>query len=291
MNDNIVSPTTDLAMQLLREGKAEECIACLDRLLVTDPDAALAYSILGAAYTKLGDRGMAIGAFERALAEEPTPRAHFNLGRAYEHAGRERDALEQFRQAANMDPGYKPAADALQHIGVSVTEIVPPAAHTRDSSSVSADEPATAAQPVPPKIKTREEREAEQEIEIRRVQKAMTKSGLIYGMIVGPVGLMGAMFILRIFMFMPLGLLSALIFGVVLGAIVGLWIGYSSGDESSGAKTGALAGSAILTGMALIHLSDGGVGGVVISAISGALIGAVSGYFIGMMVSNSIGWN
>jgi len=43
--------------------------------------------------------------------------AHFGLGRAYRTAGRENDAVAQFRKALSIDPNYKRAADALSQSG------------------------------------------------------------------------------------------------------------------------------------------------------------------------------
>ena len=39
--------------------------------------------------------------------------AHFGLGRAYRAAGREAEAIAEFRKALELDPGYRRAADAL----------------------------------------------------------------------------------------------------------------------------------------------------------------------------------
>ena len=51
---------------------------------------------------------------EANLLEHPrSAAAHFGVGRAYRSAGRERDAVAQFRQALAIDPGFSRAADAL----------------------------------------------------------------------------------------------------------------------------------------------------------------------------------
>jgi Tfp pilus assembly protein PilF len=109
-------PTTDLAMQLLREGKTEECLECLERVVSAYPDNALAYTIMAAAYHKAGDKAMTVAALEHALAEEETARAHVNLAKAYEMVGRDKDAATQYQIAAEMDPSYQPAAEALQRL-------------------------------------------------------------------------------------------------------------------------------------------------------------------------------
>jgi hypothetical protein len=51
---------------------------------------------------------------EENLRAHPTSaRAHFGVGRAYRAAGREEDALAQFREALRLDPALAPAKDAL----------------------------------------------------------------------------------------------------------------------------------------------------------------------------------
>jgi tetratricopeptide (TPR) repeat protein len=122
MSGFVGRPSTDLAIQLLREGKVHECIECIDQFVTAYPDDALAYSILGAAYSQTGAHGMAIASFERSLAEEDSARARFNLGRAYEQAGRTRHALEQYTRAAEMDPDYKQAASALERLTAAIAE-------------------------------------------------------------------------------------------------------------------------------------------------------------------------
>jgi hypothetical protein len=50
---------------------------------------------------------------ENLWAHPTSARAHFGVGRAYRAAGREADALEQFRQALRLDPGLDAAKQAL----------------------------------------------------------------------------------------------------------------------------------------------------------------------------------
>jgi hypothetical protein len=52
---------------------------------------------------------------EENLRAHPTSaRAHFGVGRAYRAAGRETDALEQFREALRLDPGLEAARQAVE---------------------------------------------------------------------------------------------------------------------------------------------------------------------------------
>jgi Tfp pilus assembly protein PilF len=116
MTDFTGHPTTELAMQLFREGKVDECLRCLDKLVQAYPEDALAYTIMGAAYHKLGENGMAIGSFEHALAWDDSARAHANVARAYEMVGRTRDAVTHYQTAIQLEPEYKPAADGLARL-------------------------------------------------------------------------------------------------------------------------------------------------------------------------------
>lgn len=129
MNEFLGHASTDLAMQYLREGNLHDCIACAEKVVSGNPDDAKAYAILGAAYAQAGDKGMAIAAFEQSLAIEPSARAHFNLGMAYEKSERLREALDQYQRAVAMDPGYKGAAEALSRVTNLVGSGPPPPAY------------------------------------------------------------------------------------------------------------------------------------------------------------------
>ena len=50
---------------------------------------------------------------ENLRAHSSSARAHFGVGRAYRAAGRETDALDQFREALRLDPGLEAAKEAL----------------------------------------------------------------------------------------------------------------------------------------------------------------------------------
>jgi len=122
MNDFAGRATVDTAIQLLREGKPHECIACAEKVISADADNAKAYSVLGAAYAQVGERGMAIAAFLQSLNIEPNARAYFNLGMAYEKSERLKDALEQYEHAVDMDPSYRAAAEAVNRLTKQLAE-------------------------------------------------------------------------------------------------------------------------------------------------------------------------
>ena len=135
MNDFLGHASTDLAMQLLREGKLHECIECAEKVISANTDDAKAYSILGAAYAGAGDQGMSIAAFEQSLALEPGARAHFNLGMAYEKSSRMREALEQYEYAVRIDPFYKQAAEAVNRLSKAGADSPAPPSHDRGTEA------------------------------------------------------------------------------------------------------------------------------------------------------------
>jgi len=122
MNDFTGHASKEEGLKLLRAGRLHECIACMEQFIDAYPDDAGAYLILGAAYSQAGDHAMAIAAFERSLAEENNARAHFNLGKAYEQAGRIKNAADEYRIAAEMDPEYTQAKEALKRINDLIAE-------------------------------------------------------------------------------------------------------------------------------------------------------------------------
>lgn len=296
MNDASVHVSIDLAMQYLREGKVQECIEYAEKALDANPDDARCFSVLGAAYTNLGDLEAAISSFRRALELAPSARSHYNLGTAYKTAGQVQEAEEQFRIAVELDQAYQLAVEALKQIQAESTPVEPVATtQIPTEPTVGTAPPPVQEPPAPPEpsslLQAEEVKYLEKERKIREVHRQMTIAGLLYGIVVGPIGLMGAMFVFRFFMAVPLGLLATLIVGVIFGAIVGFWTGYTSGDDMTGARNGALVGAIAQGGAGLAQISDMGIGYVIILAVFGAITGGAAGYFVGTMVENSIGWN
>lgn len=319
MNDFAERASTDLAMQLFREGKVTECIECANKVISVDANDAAAYTILGAAYAQMRDGDMAIASFQKTLEIKPTPRAHFNLGKVYEDRGWLDQALQQYDMAVQMDQSYKQAIDAVarlttmqaqatQAIDASMVEqTVAMTANTGPQPLTGGSEqtvysggaqPPLQAYEIPkfvnqsrpggPDLRDLEMRAQSTEAKAQAAQKQMMKSGLLYGMVVGPLGLMAAFGILHVFGAMG-NILAVIIEGVVFGALVGLWIGFTCGDDIVGLKVGALLGGLAQGLPPLLHYSEAGLAGVIIGSVMGAFIGAVAGYFIGMMVEHSIG--
>lgn len=116
MNQHVQRATTELAKQLLQERRFDECVRMAEEVVRTNPDDSLAFSIMGAAFVQLGEKGMAIAAFQNAVVAEPSARAYYNLGTAYERAERLRDAFQQYKLAVEQDANYAPAAQAFDRL-------------------------------------------------------------------------------------------------------------------------------------------------------------------------------
>ncbi|MEN6519922.1 MAG: tetratricopeptide repeat protein [Armatimonadota bacterium] len=316
----------DIAMQLFREGKLKDCIKCTEKILEAYPDDAKSYSILGAAYAQSGNRGMAIAAFEHSVNIEPSARNHYNLGKAYEQSDRIREAISEYRNAADADPSYQPAAEALNRLSdqeaAPITEQPQAYPHHLDNQADTAATTQTTActpadlsgaapcsnktahtplddlqpvgipsAPIPaapqlPDLSHLEARGRESDEKARQAQRSMIKAGIIYGIIAGPVGILGAGFMLRFFL-ISMNLPFLAIEGIILGAIVGFWVGFTCGNDMTGVKTGFLLGLLGHGVPALINGSD--ISAVLFQGMSGALMLGAAGYFIGMMVEHSIG--
>ena len=272
-------------MQLLRDKRLDECIQCLENVVEANPNDARAYSILGAAHAQMGDLDSATQAFQRALDIEPSPRAHFNLGMAFQDAGRPQDAIAQFEFAVQLDPQYKPASEAVARLK---TETPPGSPATEPTVAVEPADPGY----VPPQVLAAQQRleaqKAHVEEDARHSQKETAKAGLIYGMIVGPLGFMGASFVMRLFVSSAGGIIGVIVEGLILGGLVGLWIGLLHGDEMDGLKAGAVLGLVFSVILGLFQLHEFGLVVFFVQAIFGMGTGAIAGFVIGMIVTQSI---
>ncbi len=71
---------------------------------------------LGVLARKQGKTGDAIADLSRSIDLQPTGRAYFELGRAYEQAGRLAEAREAYRRAESTDSSFTGAHDALDKL-------------------------------------------------------------------------------------------------------------------------------------------------------------------------------
>lgn len=75
-----------------------------------DSDNALAWFVLGRAYSELKRNAEAIAAYQHALRLDPGDiHARNNLGNVYRDSQRYRDALHAYREAVRVNPDYLPA--------------------------------------------------------------------------------------------------------------------------------------------------------------------------------------
>ncbi|NLN76047.1 MAG: tetratricopeptide repeat protein [Armatimonadetes bacterium] len=107
--------TKEEGLRLLKEGEIDAAIKVLEKVR-QNVDDAQACSYLGAAYCQKGDRPRAIRAFEEALRIQETPKAYFNLAVMYESVSRMDEAVREYRMAAELDPEYAPAQQAIQRL-------------------------------------------------------------------------------------------------------------------------------------------------------------------------------
>jgi tetratricopeptide (TPR) repeat protein len=100
-------------------GRLEDAIAECKRAIEVDPSLGNPYNDIGAYLIELGRPGEAIPWLEKATVSERYESYHYpwyNLGRAYVLEELYSRARECFRQALDIEPGYKPAAEALEKI-------------------------------------------------------------------------------------------------------------------------------------------------------------------------------
>lgn len=96
---------TESAAALLRDGKTQEALALLRRLIAGNPKLFPAYSLLGVAYTQLGQLEEARRYFEKAVQLAPrSPQARNNLGANYLALRRPAEAKRQFESVLASDP-------------------------------------------------------------------------------------------------------------------------------------------------------------------------------------------
>ncbi len=87
------------------EGKVDEALTKIQRVLKEDPDILEAHNILGNLYNKKDETEKAIESYQEALARDPEYKpALFSLASTYEELGRLEDAAAGFRRVLDIDP-------------------------------------------------------------------------------------------------------------------------------------------------------------------------------------------
>lgn len=92
-----------------------------------DPDHTLAAMYLGDVWYVRGKFHVAHAYFEESLAIEPSPQAHRFLGDSLHFGGHgARRAIEQYRAALRLDPGYRGAREAIANLSAPAVAVQPP---------------------------------------------------------------------------------------------------------------------------------------------------------------------
>jgi hypothetical protein len=106
--------TADQGIAAFREGRLDDAVRLLTEATSRDRRNYRAYLILGAAHIQRREHDDAIDAFEAAREVRPDlAHIHYNLGLAYQKAGRPQEAVAAFRAALEVDPSYDKAREAL----------------------------------------------------------------------------------------------------------------------------------------------------------------------------------
>jgi Tfp pilus assembly protein PilF len=116
------------ARQNLISGHPAAAIHELRMVLADDESNAEAYEVMGAALSMSGSQEAGLACLERAVELEPNRASyHYNLGCALERRGDKIRAIAQFRLAAQADPKYKRAAEAIRRVEMA---LLMPRGHT-----------------------------------------------------------------------------------------------------------------------------------------------------------------
>jgi len=100
-------------------GKTEEAIAECKNAIAVDPTLGNPYNDIGAYLLELGRHEEAIPWLEKATVSERYESYHFawfNLARAYQRKEWYAKARSCLEQALEIEPGYRPALDALDRV-------------------------------------------------------------------------------------------------------------------------------------------------------------------------------
>ncbi len=315
METSPAGSSKDEVRRLLKAGQIDEAITAINALLETQPDDPQLHTLLGVACSENGDKLHAIGAFERSVGLQETPKSCYNLGQIYESVNRVDEAVRQYETAIGLDSAYKPAQDALARLHAKfeadhpqappaapdATQAIPPQSGPvgLEPTQVVPPYPGGPQPPVPPGPNAFEDRRRREDMEVELQRQKMIRSGLIYGVICGAGFFLFIYAVMALFaapMAMMVGGGTSLLLGIfvgtavgaVFGGLVGLWIGHTCGGDMAGLQAGAVIGAVFGLGTGII----GGAGGAaIVSMFMCALLGGVLGWFIGRMVDASIGWD
>ncbi len=101
------------AMLRLGQGKPDEAMKLVDRVLVRNPNSWEGHLARGRVLFARGEYEAALIEFEQSRPSDPNSDVEFWLGRALEETGQERKALGRFQRAVELEPGNVLAAAYL----------------------------------------------------------------------------------------------------------------------------------------------------------------------------------
>ena len=116
----------NLGNALAHQGNWADAIACYQAAVSTERDSVKAAKIrnnLAAALEKLGKSDEALEQFRQAVQINGNyPEAHCNLGRMLAQHGRRDEAVAHLREALRLKPGYEQARKQLRELGITVPQ-------------------------------------------------------------------------------------------------------------------------------------------------------------------------
>jgi tetratricopeptide (TPR) repeat protein len=108
---------TWLAVFYRETGRFSQSLALLQAVVETRPGSAETWAQLGLTFYTIGDSEHAAASLEKAIAlRVDIPWYYLVLGDAYHSAGRLDDALDAYRRAAQLSPGWQDVADRIRSL-------------------------------------------------------------------------------------------------------------------------------------------------------------------------------
>jgi tetratricopeptide (TPR) repeat protein len=110
----------DYAIALLRRHKHDQSLAELEKLLEVEPDNRVYRTTYATAKVGLGDHEGALELYRKLLADNPQPfhasELHLSIAHSYKALGSQQQAIESYRAAAAIRPGYGDAYWSLANL-------------------------------------------------------------------------------------------------------------------------------------------------------------------------------
>jgi tetratricopeptide (TPR) repeat protein len=123
LNPNHTDAALNLSGAYILSGKFKKALALLEPLSVQEPDNAMVWTNLGAAYlgnpvlARDEEQKQAIAAFRRALEIRPAaPSVAYNIGLIYRDRQEKEEAIRWFRQAIRDNPNDDHARSMLEKL-------------------------------------------------------------------------------------------------------------------------------------------------------------------------------